>query len=396
MSQALTRLARIVEEQTGIRTSERQHPALLAALGRAHPGTDPASFLRLATDPAEGPRVLADLVDEVTIKETSFLRDRRQLESIDWRALHAHVGTIRVWCAACATGEEAYSLAMLAAEAFAPDVPPVDILATDISSAAIAAAERGIYRERAVRAIEPLLLERYLARVGAGVTVGATLRGHVRFAVHNLVHDPIPPLGERPFDLIVCRNVLIYFDSETTDGLLTRLSQAVAPGGALLLGAADALSGATRRLARLTETPAKPPLPAMPVNGFRGTLRASAETRTADTVGDARRLTAADPLNPELQFVRGLVELDDGDPAAAVWSLRRALFLDPAFGLAAFTLGRAHDALGDTDAARRAYAQALASLDADDERYAHVHDQVDVSDIAVACAARLRALQGAR
>jgi chemotaxis methyl-accepting protein methylase len=396
VSQALARLARIVEEQTGIRTSERQHPALLAALGRAHPGTDPASFLRLAADPVVGPRLLAELVDEVTIKETSFLRDRRQLESIDWPALHADVGTIRVWCAACATGEEAYSLAMLAAEAFAPRVPPVDILGTDISGAAIAAAERGVYRERAVRTIEPPLLERYFERKETGVTVGAALRGRVRFAVHNLVHDPIPPLGERAFDLIVCRNVLIYFDSETTDGLLTRLSQAVDPGGALLLGAADALAGATRRLARLTEIPAKASPPPIPVNGFHGTRPAPADVRRAHAAGDARRLTAADPLNAELQFVRGLVELDDGDPAAAVWSLRRALFLDPAFGLAAFTLGRARDALGDSDGARRAYAQALASLDADDERYAHVHDQVDVSDVAVACATRLRALQGAR
>ncbi|HKP17425.1 MAG TPA: CheR family methyltransferase [Gaiellaceae bacterium] len=389
MSHALARLARIVEEQTGIRTPERQHPALLAALARAHPGTDPASFLRLTNESPDGQRLLARLVDEVTIKETSFLRDRRQLESIDWRALHERVGAIRVWCAACATGEEPYSLAMLAAEAFSPGAPPVDILATDISAAAIAAAERGVYRERAVRAVEPILFDRYFERAGNEVAVGTALRKGVRFGVHNLVRDPIPPVGERPFDLIVCRNVLIYFDSETTDRLVTQLSQAVATGGALLLGAADALSGATRRLARLTDEPAGQRRRAPEARSGDGSTTAADESGRPD----ARRLTAADPLNAELHFVRGLVELDDGDAAAAVWSLRRALFLDPEFGLAAFTLGRAHDALGDREAARRAYAQALGSLDPDDERYAHVHDQVDVTDVAAACTARLRALQ---
>jgi chemotaxis protein methyltransferase CheR len=280
---------------------------------------------------------------------------------------------------------------MLAAEAFSPNSPPVDILATDISAAAIAAAKRGVYRERAVRAVEPILFERYFARTGKEVAVGAALREHVRFGVHNLVRDPMPPFGERPFDLIVCRNVLIYFDSETTDRLVAQLSHAVATGGALLLGAADALSGATRRLARLTDEPAKEP----GAPGERSALgpAAAADDPAGEVRPDARRLTAADPLNAELHFVRGLVELDDGDAAAAVWSLRRALFLDPEFGLAAFTLGRAHDALGDREAARRAYAQALGSLDPDDERYVHVHDQVDVTDVAAACAVRLRALQ---
>src|SRR5581483_8222947 len=87
LSASLARLAEVVQEATGIRIEERQHPALLAALRRARPDADPASFLRLIQDPVAGESALAQFVDEVTVKETFFLRDRWQLDSIEWRAL---------------------------------------------------------------------------------------------------------------------------------------------------------------------------------------------------------------------------------------------------------------------------------------------------------------------
>src|SRR5438445_9464571 len=94
-------------------------------------------------------------MDNVVTNVTSFLRDCEQLDAIDWHVLAessaaAGSATIRVWCTGCATGEDAYSLALLAAEAFAPADPLVQILATDGSSAALAAAARGRYRDGAV------------------------------------------------------------------------------------------------------------------------------------------------------------------------------------------------------------------------------------------------------
>ena len=117
-----------------------------------------------------------------------------------------------MWTAACATGEEAYSLALLACEAFAPAPAPVSILATDISPDALVRARLGVYGPRSVRELEPALRPRYLREQPAGLVAGERLRGLVTFARHNLVRDVFPPLGETEVQVILCRNVLIYFD----------------------------------------------------------------------------------------------------------------------------------------------------------------------------------------
>jgi chemotaxis protein methyltransferase CheR len=101
------------------------------------------------------------------------------------------------------------------------------------------------------------------------------------------------------------------------------------------------------------------------------------------------------PLMADAYFVRGLVELGRGDVPKAAASLRRALYLDPSFGLAAFELGHAHDAGGDAKAARRSYEQALRTLDPEDERHRVILDQINMEDVIAACRARLRSDQGA-
>src|SRR5687767_3723423 len=105
----LDRVAALVLRESGIRVQAAQHPALRSAIARALPNEDAAAFLRLASSPADGPRAIATLIDEVTIKETFFLRERRQLDAIPWQALlesakSAGSTEIRIWCAACATG----------------------------------------------------------------------------------------------------------------------------------------------------------------------------------------------------------------------------------------------------------------------------------------------------
>jgi len=150
MTAPLEQVAELLREESGIRLEQNQHTALRAAIGRVLPEGDVAEFLRLATDPVWGRETIAKLVDAITVKETSFFRDRRQLDAIAWRlllerALAAGSGAIRVWSAACATGEEPYTPAILAREASAPAEPPVRILATDISSAALEGALAGRY-----------------------------------------------------------------------------------------------------------------------------------------------------------------------------------------------------------------------------------------------------------
>jgi chemotaxis methyl-accepting protein methylase len=195
-------------------------------------------------------RAMGDLVANGTQPPwRPFLRDGEQLDAIDWHALAessaaAGSATIRVWCIGCATGEEAYSLALLAAEAFAPADPLVQILATDGSNAALAAAGRGRYRDDAVRALDERLRGCYFRRAGDGLVVSERLRRAVRFMAHDLARDPIPPPRHGPFDLIVCRN--LDLDETTAD----RLLGALAHGGVLVVGTdgepADGISAAER------------------------------------------------------------------------------------------------------------------------------------------------------
>ena len=374
MTDALDQVAEIVRQESGIHIRPNQYSSLRAAVGRAVPAGDVVGFLRLASDPVWGRETIARLVDEVTVKETSFFRERRQFDAIAWRQLlerarAAGSSEIRVWCAACATGQEAYTLAILADEAFAPGDPPVRVLATDISSAALETALAGSYRERSLRGLDGHIRRRYFEEDGDRLVVGERLRRIVRFAPHNLARDPIPPLGEGAFDLITCRNVLIYFDGGTVERVIDSLEGALRPDGMLILGSADTLCGTARRLARIGHEPERLRTPSAP----RRTLR-----RPLGRLAPAEPPPAGGLLDADAHFTTGVAALESGDATGAMTALRRALYVDPTFGLAAFTLGRAYEAAGDLAAARRSYEQALRTLDLADERHDHLLQRSDL------------------
>ena len=412
----LAEITELVRAETGIAWPAARQAALRAALRRVAPGTAPDAFLRAISDPGRRRDLIDRLIDEVTVQETTFARDGSQLEAIRWHGLLQPAratgpGSIRVWSAGCATGEEAYTLALLADQAFAPASAPVDVLGTDISAAAIAAAEAGLYQERAVRALAASSRRRYFGRpAGGGYLVGERLRRLVRFGRHNLARGAFPPPGEAAFDLVVCRNVLIYFEPPLAAQVIESLQRSLRPGGLLVLGAADALM-------RITPQPAVPAAPAAGAaqpgrpggpDGPRGrppgprpalsreqrlaaALDAADKSDRGEALAQVASLLADNPLDADAHFVRGLVTLAAGEPEQAVAALRRALYADPTFSLAAFTLGRAHDALGDGPAARRAYERVLRTINPEDHRHEMILQQVDIGDIAAACRARLGA-----
>lgn len=406
MSGSLELLAEAIRRESGIGIRSGRLEVLRAALGRAAPGLDPAAAVQVVAGRGAGRRLLERLIDEVAVKETFFLREPHQLRRIDWPALVAAAGRqgarrARVWSAGCATGEEPYTLAMLACDALGSMHPPVAIVGTDISSSALAVARRGRYGRSPLRSLDAATIQRHLRREDGEFVVRDALRELVEFRPHNLALDSRPPEGQGPFELAVCRNVLIYLDPGAVDHALRSLERALQPDGVLLLGAADRLcvprgaSGSQRLLGHPAPPPPEPR--GEPDDAEQtGQVRAALSAVEAGSLGLARAAAdealAADPFNPEGHFVRGTVELAAGDARAAVQSLRSALYVEPTFALAAFQLGRAYEALADRGAARRAYERALRTSELDDLRHGELLGGLDLMDVTAACSMRLRAL----
>lgn len=386
MTDPLHEIAALVLRVSGMVIRESQLPALAAAVQRVGPDMTPEKLLRELARPGEAESLVERLIDEVTIKETYFLRHREELRDIDWRTLAAQAmsagrTSVRVWSAACASGEEPYSLAVLALEAFSPGHAPIDVLATDIAPSSVARARAGRYGPRSIRHVEPALRERWFIEHGNGLEVGPAVRGLVRFARHNLLRDPIPPAGETGFDLIVCRNVLIYFQADAVRETIARLQRGLVPGGVLVLGAADRLTGGP-------DAP-RPAATAAPAEPARPPRRRRAQRPERPPRRERRAPGApAAPLDAEIEFERGVTALASGDSATAIEALRRTVYLDPDHAAAVFQLARAHEAAGDFGAARRAYWQALALL----ERSADEVGGVARRDLESAARARLQAL----
>ncbi|NUU16983.1 protein-glutamate O-methyltransferase CheR [Cellulomonas humilata] len=189
---------------------------------------------------------LVRVVEALTTNETSWFRDSTPFGALRSTVVPAVVATrgpatrLRVWSAACSTGQEPYSIAMTLADCL-PSSASFDILATDLSEQVLTRARAGHYSQLEVnRGLPAPMLVRHFARAGAGWEVAPQLRTHVTFRPHNLLDAP--PAGG-PFDVVFLRNVLIYFDLPTKRAILRRLRQVLRPDGALLLGAAETTIG---------------------------------------------------------------------------------------------------------------------------------------------------------
>lgn len=184
-------------------------------------------------DPDLGDRV----VDALLNQETSFFRDAGVIESAV-EGLAALAPRPRIWCAACSTGQEPLSLAMLLAERGGP-MP--EILATDVSASAIARARHGLYTQFEIQRGLPIRrLMRWFNGEGNQWTASPELTGAIGYRRHNLVADPTPAGG---FELILCRNVLFYLEAGARELVLERLARALRPDGLLLLGAGETVIG---------------------------------------------------------------------------------------------------------------------------------------------------------
>jgi chemotaxis protein methyltransferase CheR len=248
------RFRELVEAEVGIHlTSVKQalvNARLLSRIRELGLGTFQEYYERVIASPHDE---LIRFINAICTNETRFFREPAQFEYLRttlverWRSevdAHRRPRRVRVWSAACSSGEEPYSLAMTLLARLPPDWS-VEIAATDISTKVLAKAVAAVYSMERLSEIPSELHQRFLLRgVGSrhgAFRVGPTARAAVTFQRENLVTGDFSGLGR--FDLILCRNVLMYFRSETRRQVVSRLLRQLSPEGRLFVGHSESLHG---------------------------------------------------------------------------------------------------------------------------------------------------------
>jgi chemotaxis protein methyltransferase CheR len=207
------------------------------------------------------PSLVKMVCDAMTTNETLFFRDSKPFVALEKEFLPAAAARarangrpVRIWCAASSTGQEPYSIAMIADQAEKHlQGTRVEIVATDYCDAALTRAKEGIYNHFEIqRGLPVQLLMKYFKPVSGGFEVVPALRQRIAFQEINLL-SPFP--GSWRFDVIFCRNVLIYFDVATKKDVIDRMAQLLTPGGAMFLGGTESTIGITDSMVRATAHP---------------------------------------------------------------------------------------------------------------------------------------------
>lgn len=247
--QALREIFTQLRIRTGHDFSNYKRPTLLRRIERrinVHNLSDLPSYTAfLQEHPDETHALLKDLL----ISVTNFFRDSKAFKALKDDVLPAMFAgktpadQVRIWVTGCATGEEAYSIAMLCAE-YAPgtfDAPKVQIFATDIDESAIVTAREGFYTLNDAADVSPDRLRRFFNRDGDGYRVRKEIREMILFAHHNFLKDP--PFSK--LDLVTCRNVLIYLNNTAQERVIDTFHFALKPKGFLFLGTSESVDGAS-------------------------------------------------------------------------------------------------------------------------------------------------------
>jgi chemotaxis protein methyltransferase CheR len=360
------------------------------------------------------PATVQVLASHLTVGETYFFRDRPALDALSTDVLPALIRArraqgrlyLRLWCAACCTGEEAYTLAILL-HRLLPDLAEWDIAiqATDINARFLEKAMAGRYSDWSFRDAPDWLWQRYFTRDAEGAyTVVPEIRRMVQFGMLNLVDgtDGFSRPDLRAMDLVLCRNVLMYFTPAHIASMMTRLWHCLSDDGWLVVAPGEAAG--TSQLARFRtasypgailfqkksapqaaphKTNAEPivvapePAPAAEADPLLDTGKAQAtaqaeaqvqaqharqrahecanQGKLAEALAWCDQWLGADRLDAAAHYLRAVVLLEQGNAAEARMALQRTLYLDGDFIMAHFTMGHLARRLGDHGRARRHY-----------------------------------------
>jgi len=245
-------IAALVYERLGIQLTEQKRALIMGRL-QSHVrklGLNTYSeYCRfVASDPTGAS--LDELANRISTNHTFFFRESAHFKVLAETVLPAltaqlrKVGErdLRVWCAACSSGEEAYTLAMLLLEHLGTERAQwqAGVLATDISAKVLNLATQGVYSDERLTELPPALRHRYFHKVGDGMSaVTPQLKAEVVFRRLNLMREAFP--FRKRFHVVFCRNVMIYFDQQTRDALVRRIAQVTEPGGHFFIGHSESL-----------------------------------------------------------------------------------------------------------------------------------------------------------
>jgi chemotaxis protein methyltransferase CheR len=384
----------LVEERFGLHFSKERLADFdrgFIESARASGSPSPAAYLaRIDLLPSTSPE-WTGLASHLTVGETCFFRDPAYFDALRREVLPALImarrsrATLRIWSAACSTGEEPYSIAILLDELLRDRSRwDVTILGTDLNPQALGVARRGVYGQWSLREMPTAVRDGYFARSRSHrFTLNAEIRDMVRFECANLVNGLTRGVLAESVDLIVCRNALMYLTPPAATGAIARLQGALAPGGWLLVAPVEASAERFQPLTpvnfpsaiffwkgsrpeashvtppsrthdaplgapspktvdpAISREPPRRPEPAPP--GAAELLAHAQALADGGRLGEALQMCsaaiAAAPLDPRARRLLSDIHRERGDMKAALSAVRRALFLDPECAEAHSTLG---------------------------------------------------------
>jgi len=250
--QTFNQLRSIIRERAGIEFPEEKRYLLESRVRPRLVACGVSSFEEYARhlQNGRGSDEMTHLLNAVTINETSFFRHASQfralrdviLPELIEKRREEGTTTVRLWSAACSAGDEAYSLAILIKERLKPRFPHMtfEVLGTDINTEVLEEARAGEYRQRAIRNVPGSYLRKYFREAGDTYVLDPSIRDMVTFQALNLT-SPRDMRRMRDFDVVMCANVLIYFDQSQKKQVLQFMHRALRPGGYLFVGGSEAL-----------------------------------------------------------------------------------------------------------------------------------------------------------
>ena len=244
----VSRLSDVMSGKTTLKLNSYKLPCVKRCVARRMTSVGAESFDGYMDKLAKEPSELEGLISEITVEYSSFFRDPEVFkvirecvfpEIVDGK-LEKGSNLIRIWSAGCATGEEAYSISIMANELLSTFMErfTVMIFATDVDKSSTRKAIDGRYSVQSLENIDRAKIDRYFSREGGRYVVRRNVRKDVFFGVQDIIDDP--PISH--LDLLLCRNVLIYLNRDSQTKVLRKLHYALEPGGILVLGKAETIS----------------------------------------------------------------------------------------------------------------------------------------------------------